>query len=176
MRFNRKFRLVRAIAVTMLMVAAMPASRAATALMSTDWAGQACEAWNGEPALTDQLLQSGWVANNKGRGYKIIQLYRSDCAQSPRVQLRISAENAQARCTYGGAVDQEPDMAVDYIMYATTERWEEMGRGEYGPMRGMLFGRLKFEGPKWEAMKNMGPFGSFLLLVGKVPSDAASCP
>ncbi len=39
----------------------------------------------------------------------------------------------------------------------------------------MLF-RLKFKGPKWEAMKNMGPFENFLLLTGKVPSDASSCP
>jgi len=27
-----------------------------------------------------------------------------------------------------------------------------------------------------EAMGNMGPFGSFLLLVGKVPGDVAGCP
>jgi putative sterol carrier protein len=51
-----------------------------------------------------------------------------------------------------------------------------MGRGEYGPMRAMFFNRLQFEGPRFEAMGNMGPFESFLLLVGKVPGDAASCP
>jgi putative sterol carrier protein len=51
-----------------------------------------------------------------------------------------------------------------------------MGKGEYGPMRAMMFGRLEFEGPKGEAMSNMGPFENFLLLVGKVPSEAGSCP
>ena len=40
----------------------------------------------------------------------------------------------------------------------------------------MLFGRLNFAGPKMEAMGNMGPFKSFLLLVGKVPGDWATCP
>ena len=30
-----------------------------------------------------------------------------------------------------------------------------------------MFGRLKFDGPKWEAMNNMGPFESFLKLVGR---------
>jgi putative sterol carrier protein len=50
-----------------------------------------------------------------------------------------------------------------------------MGRGEYGPMRAMMMGRLQFSGPMMEAMGNMGPFESFPLLVGKVPS-AAACP
>jgi hypothetical protein len=39
-----------------------------------------------------------------------------------------------------------------------------------------LLGRLHFSGPKLEAMGNMGPFSSFLRLVGKVPSDASRCP
>jgi len=54
-------------------------------------------------------------------------------------------------------------------------RWQEMGRGEYGPMRAMVFGRLH-EGPMLEAMGNMGPFESFLLLVGKVPGSTRACP
>ena len=36
--------------------------------------------------------------------------------------------------------------------------------------------RLSFDGPMGEAMGNMGPFESFLLLVGKVPGDTAACP
>jgi putative sterol carrier protein len=60
-------------------------------------------------------------------------------------------------------------------MHATTERWNEMGAGEYGPMKAMMFGRLKFTGPKVEAMGVMGPFGAFLRLPGKIPGDQA-CP
>ncbi len=149
---------------------------AASPLMSQAWAAQACNAWNAEPLLTDGLTESEWIQNDADRGYKIIQLYRSDCHQSPRVQIRISRVNDMAKCVYGGGVDKQLDLEVDYIMYADTARWTEMGRGEYGPMRGMLFGRLKFEGPKWEAMKNMGPFRKFLLLTGKVPSNVDSCP
>jgi putative sterol carrier protein len=43
-------------------------------------------------------------------------------------------------------------------------------------MWAMVLGRLSFDGPMMEAMGNMGPFGSFLLLVGKVPGDVAACP
>ena len=46
-----------------------------------------------------------------------------------------------------------------------------MGKGEYGPMKAMMLGRLGFDGPMLEAMGNMGPFANFLLLVGKVPSE-----
>lgn len=61
-------------------------------------------------------------------------------------------------------------------MYAETRRWVEMGKGEYRPMRAMLFNRLLFEGPRGEAMSNMGPFEIFLLLVGKVAGDTATFP
>ncbi len=164
--------------ISLVLVAATGVSkaRAASPLMSQDWAAQACEAWNEDPRLTDGLIESQWIDNDAGRGFKTIELYRSDCSESPRVQIRISNLNDKARCVYGGGVDKPLDLDVDYIMYADTNRWLEMGRGEYGPMRGMLFGRLKFEGPKWEAMKNMGPFRSFLLLVGKVPSEVDNCP
>jgi len=42
-------------------------------------------------------------------------------------------------------------------MHAETARWQEMGRGEYGPMRAMMFNRLE-------------------LLVGKVPGGTGTCP
>jgi len=61
-------------------------------------------------------------------------------------------------------------------MWAETPKWREMGAGSLGPMRAMMFGSLNFEGPKMEAMGNMGPFSNFLLLVGKVESDVGSCP
>ncbi len=144
-------------------------------LMSYDWAQQFCQEWNQDKVLTEELQESGWTKNDKGRGYKILQLYRSDCSQDPWVELKIQSVGNKATCTYGGAVTQKPDLSVDYIMNAETRRWQEMGKGEYGPMWGMITGRLKFEGPKWEAMRNMDPFKSFLLLVGKVPSNMSKC-
>ena len=83
--------------------------------MSAESAQAACLAWNGDSVLTDKLVESGWVKNDKDRG-------------------------------------------------------------EDGPMKAMMFGRLEFAGPKMEAMGNMGPFENFLLLVGKVPGSTQACP
>ncbi len=104
-------------------------------------------------------------------------MYRTDCPDSPRVELRFNKKDGKAMCGYGGAVETKNlDLSADYIMSAATPRWLEMGKGEYGPFKAMMFGRLKFEGPKMEAMGNMGPFGAFLRIVGKVPSDSSKCP
>ncbi len=163
-------------ALWILLFPAVAAAQGAPLLMSAPWATLACDAWNAQPDLTDKLAESGWAANNAGRGFKVIQVYRSDCAGSPRVELRIAAESGKARCKYGGKAETvKLDGSADYLMYAETVRWQEMGRGDYGPMRAMLFGRLQFEGPKMEAMSNMVPFEAFLRLVGTVPS-AAACP
>lgn len=107
----------------------------------------------------------------------MIHLYRTECGEATKVELRIALEDGKAQCRYGGKVETTRlDGGVDYVMHAATARWGEMGRGEYGPMRAMMFGRLEFIGPKLEAMGVMGPFESFLLLVGKVPGDTAACP
>lgn len=152
-------------------------AQAEPVLMSPDWAEQACNAWNDDPVLTDNLFESGWIKNNLDRGYKVMILYRTDCPRSKRAELKISETEGKAECVYGGKViDKTVDRRVDYIMHAKTQRWIEMGAGKYGPMKAMMFRRLKFKGPKGEAMGNMGPFKNFLLLVGVVPSDTSSCP
>lgn len=144
-------------------------------LMSGVWAQRACEAWNRSEDLTAGLAK--WVQNHKGRGYKIIQLYRNDCEESAWVEFKLEPADDCARCVFGGELQtEELDPGADYVMNASTERWQEMGEGRYGPMRGMLTGRLSFKGPRWEAMRNMGPFASFLLLVGEVPGEADACP
>lgn len=145
--------------------------------MSADWAGRACDAWNADPVLTNELVKSGWIENDGGRGFKVMQIYRSDCPDSPRVEMRVALKDGKAMCVYGGKVEtQKLDSGKDYIMHAETVRWGEMGRNEYGPMKAMMFGRLKFDGPMMEAMGNMGPFKNFLLLTGKVTATTASCP
>ncbi|MHB1214614.1 MAG: SCP2 sterol-binding domain-containing protein [Thiobacillus sp.] len=151
------------------------ASHAATPMMSAEWTAQACDAWNKDPMLADGLAGK-WIGNNNGRGYKIIHLYRTDCGEPTMTELKILDKDGKAMCVYGGAVQTtKMDYAVDYTMHATTERWNEMGAGEYGPMKAMMFGRLKFTGPKVEAMTVMGPFETFLRLPGKIPGDKA-CP
>lgn len=158
------------------MMLAVPAA-SAPVLMDADWAKDACAAWNQDPVLTDKLVESGWMKNDEGRGFKVMQVYRSDCGDKPTAELRVSLKDGKAMCVYGGRTDTPKlEMGADYVMKAETSRWIEMGKGEYGPMRAMMLRRLGFEGPMMEAMGNMEPFANFLLLVGKVPSDVGSCP
>ena len=158
-----------------LLLAASTASATDTVLMSRDWALGMCDAWNEDPGLTEGLAK--WMENDKGRGYKILRVYRMDCPDSPQIQLRIADRDGTVSCVESGLkTDEELASSADYVMFAQTERWLEMGAGKYGPMGGMMTGRLKFQGPKWEAMKSMGPFKSFLLLVGKVPGSVDTCP
>ncbi len=147
----------------------------AAPLMSAEWTAQACDAWNKDAILTNGLAEK-WIKNDAGRGYKIIHLYRTDCGEATMTEMKIVPKDGKAMCAYGGSV-QNPklDLAVDYVMHAKTEKWNEMGAGEYGPMKAMMFGRLKFGGPKVEAMSVMGPFEAFLRLPGKIPGDQA-CP
>ncbi|MEW5788636.1 MAG: SCP2 sterol-binding domain-containing protein [Pseudomonadota bacterium] len=147
----------------------------AAPLMSSDWANQACQYWNTNPALTTELAER-WAKNDGGRGYKVIHMYRTDCGENTKVEMTISTKGGKTTCTYAGPIKNATlNYDMDYLMHAETKRWKEMGAGEYGPMRAMMFGRLKFDGPKGEAMKVMGPFEQFLLIPGKVPGEDA-CP
>jgi putative sterol carrier protein len=147
--------------------------------MDASWASATCNAWNANPTLTNELGGKAWAANDAGRGYKIIQLYRTKCGEGSKVELEISDQDGKARCVRGGAVKHAAlDAKVDYVMHATDEDWACMGQGKFGcgAMGAMVSGKLKFKGPKGEAMGVMGPFDSFLVLTGKVPGDTSSCP
>jgi putative sterol carrier protein len=160
------------------LMAASAVAYAAPVFMSNEWAEQACSAWNQDEELT-KGLGGKWIENDAGRGYKVIQIYRSDCEGQKKVELTIVGIDDVAKCSYGGAVQHEElDKSVDYLMYATDEDWVCMGEGKWGcgPMGAMATGKLKFEGPKMEAMGVMGPFEGFLLLTGKVETDRNSCP
>lgn len=145
--------------------------------MSAPWAEALCKAWNEDAVLTDKLAASGWIKNDANRGFKVMHVYRSDCPSSERVELRIALKDGKAQCIAGGPVQLTTlDRGADYLMWADTSRWREMGAGDYGPMKAMMFGRLNFAGPKMEAMGNMEPFENFLRLTGKVPGDWSACP
>lgn len=147
------------------------------AMMSVDYIKQFCDAWNADELMTKGLADSEWIDNDGDKGFKIIQLYRRDCPDSPHVEMQFERQDNKAICVYAGKVENpDLDRSADYEMFADTRRWIEIGNGDYGPLKAMMFGRLKFKGPKIEAMGNMGPFKNFLLLFGHFPSDPTVCP
>ena len=164
--------------LVVLASAASTVSQAAT-FMDADWASQFCKAWNANATLTKGLSGDAWAKNDAGRGYKIIHLYREKCGPKSAVELELSEKDGKAVCNYGGAVKHAKlSEDVDYVMYASDEDWTCMGEGKFGcgAMGAMMTGKLKFQGPKGEAMGVMGPFDSFLTMTGKVPGDKSACP
>lgn len=168
-------------------IALISSSTMATEFMDAAWAKQACDAWNKTPALTGGLAQMPgdafgdgykWAANDAGRGYKLIQIYRdgNGCGAKNAIQLNIVNEGDKAMCVYGGKPDgKKMNYSVDYVMHATDKNWACMGTGSCGVMGSMMTGKLKFKGPKMEAMKVMAPFSAFLKLTGKVPGAKSAC-
>ena len=167
---------------------AMSAPVLAGTYMDAAWAKQACNAWNASSVLTSQLRDMeaegdgggySWVKNNAGRGYKLVQMYRSSCGAASKIQLVIQDKGGKAMCTSAGKPDgKKMNFAVDYLMHASDKNWDCMGKGSWGcgAMGAMMSGKLKFQGPKVEAMKVMGPFEAFLKVAGKTAGDKASCP
>lgn len=162
-------------------------STMAADFMDAAWAKQACAAWNQSSTLTTQLAQMPgdmfgdgykWIDNDAGRGYKMIQIHRDDngCSAKNSVQLTIANKGGKAMCIYGGKPDgKKMNYSVDYVMHATDKNWVCMGSGSCGVMGSMMTGKLKFKGPKMEAMKVMDPFSAFLKLTGKVPGVKTAC-
>jgi hypothetical protein len=102
-------------ATTLAAIAFAAPTLAAPVMMSVDWAREACEAWNKDPVLTDKLVESGWVKNDKGRGFKVMQVYRSNCGDKPTAELRVSLKDGKAMCVYGGAPETAKlDSGADY--------------------------------------------------------------
>jgi putative sterol carrier protein len=165
--------------VTALLAMTVSAGAHADVFMDAAWAAKACEQWNQTEELTTGLGGDNWIDNDAGRGYKIIHVYRDKCGETSKVEFEISGQEGKAVCTYGGEVKHaELDYDVDYLMHADDEDWTCMGEGKWGcgAMGAMMTGKLKFEGPKGEAMGVIGPFDSFLVMTGQVPGDKEACP
>ncbi|WP_031406047.1 SCP2 sterol-binding domain-containing protein [Thiomonas sp. FB-Cd] len=154
---------------------AWAAQAADPVLMSPQWTANFCQAWNQTPQLTEGLAGE-WLHDDKGRGYKVVEMYRTDCGKGSMVELKIVPKDGKAFCAYGGAPSTAANFGVDFLMHASTKNWESMGKGDPGPVWAMMSGKLEFQGPKMVAMRAIKPFESFLLLVGKAPYQANTCP
>ncbi|MEN8214091.1 MAG: sterol-binding protein [Pseudomonadota bacterium] len=160
-----------------LAITSLPAVASAD-FMDAAWAKKACDMWNGNGTLTGKLAGDEWAANNGGRGYKVIQVYRTECGAGSKVQLNIEDKGGKAMCTYGGKPDGKAlNDDFDYVMHASDKNWTCIGKGEFGcgPKMAMGTFKLKFSGPKMEAMSVIGPFEQFLLLTGKVGGAKNPC-
>ena len=170
--------MLKKLSLVALMTVGASVTITATEFMDASWAKSTCDAWNKNATLTNKLRK--WSSNDKKRGYKIIQIYRTECGKSSKIQLNISNKNGKAICTYGGKPDgKKVNTDVDYVMHASDKDWTCIGKGSFGcgAMGAMASGKLKFSGPKMEAMSVMGPFEAFLKLTGKVASTKSkNCP
>ena len=145
--------------------------------MDAEWAASACEAWNDNSVLTDELAKK-WIKNDGDRGYKLVRMYRTECGEGTQVQLTLSEMDGKAQCVYGGEPDdKEFNKKMDYLMHAKDKHWTCIGAKKFGcgAMGAMMSGKLKFKGPKGEAMSVMGPFGQFLQLTGTLGGEKVPC-
>lgn len=79
--------------------------------------------------------------------------------------MRITEKDGRALCTYGGAGETKLDASVDYTMSARDRPLGRIGRGAYGPLRAVMFGRLEFQGSIWRSDGQMDSFQQLLPLV-----------
>jgi len=147
-------------------------SLAAPVFMGEEYAKALCEEWNKTPRLVEELGKNEFWASVPERK---MFLYREDCNDTKRIQLTIKNENGKAVCVYGGLAKDKKG-PNDFLMYAETKRWLEMARKEYGPMKAMMLGRLKYEAPKGVTKMNIGYFETFLDILDNPPHDASKCP
>jgi len=117
---------------------------------------------SGTPA---KLVASGWASNNGGKGYKILHIVATDTKKSVELQIDGTGKSIKAMDNTNPKMNYD----YDYKMSSDMKGWAEMGTGENGPMYHMtpVIGALSFDGPMVEAMKNMGPFADFLVIIGK---------
>ncbi|RMD47223.1 MAG: SCP-2 sterol transfer family protein [Aquificota bacterium] len=147
------------------------ASVAIPKFMDEEYAKQFCDLWNKTPTLTDGL--SNWSKKVNKNGYRIIRFYRQDCGGPEKaIELHIAPKDGKAICIYGGKATNEK---ADFLMFATDKNWESLAKGEFGFMGMGIMTKMTFKGSKIEAMRNMGPFKTFLLNLDKVP-HTMDCP
>ena len=108
----------------------------AAPLMSTDWAVQACNYWNTNPALTTELAER-WAKNDGGRGHKIIHMYRTDCGENTKVEMTISTKGGKTTC-----VESQANPTYPYTNHQFVE-------GGSAAQAGLTDGQIPTTTAKW---------------------------
>ena len=76
--------LKKTILVTAVIVG-LTSSAISTEFMDKTWAKNMCDAWNKSDTLSTGLAK--WSTNNKDRGYKLIQIYRTQCKTESKITI-----------------------------------------------------------------------------------------
>lgn len=127
-------------------------------------AGDITKAFNAS-STPAALVETGWALNDGGKGYKILQIVVDDTDRVAELHIN---KKGFVIASFDYEKTSSLNSSYDYLMSSDADGWAEMGTGDNGPMYHMMpwVGQLSFEGPKGEAMGNMGPFTSFLILIG----------
>jgi len=164
------------------------AEKSGPVFMSAEFAQLLVEAWNSSPLPvklgTKEAGGSDWINTpNKYTGEKrnrqVIIMSRRDCPSMAKVQLTIENRDGKAVCTYGGAITEKYEKA-EWAFAPTTVQWYKFASGVWGYMQmpGIMSG---FRGPMFVARANIGNFGEFWKVVGRVAKKVnadytTSCP
>ena len=109
----------------------------AAPLMSAEWAQKACEYWNTNKALTDDMAEK-WAKNDGGRGYKVIHMYRTlemlflakpdDLSKTTGIPFRLCKGICDKIQRYKTESHSRPvDTALDSLFKALHKSANELG-------------------------------------------------
>ncbi len=128
---------------------------AKTGFLSPTFAKELCKQWN-KSSLPGKLGSSGngWVTTG-GKSTQVLIIFARNCSK-PKIQLTITDQDGEAKCTYGGAKKN----SADWQFGPTTKQWKRWGTGRWSKMN-MPALMQTFKGNIAVAKKNLKNFGIF---------------
>ena len=113
-----------------------------------------------------ELVSSGWVENDGGKNFKIVQIFVNHSFQS--IELHIDKSGKIITWIDSArSADSSLNPDVDYQFFADIEDWRMISKGENDFMYHLTVGGLAFKGPMMEAMSKMQAIDQLLLIIAK---------
>ena len=113
-----------------------------------------------------ELISSGWVENDGGKGFKIVQIFVNHSFQSIELYIDKSGKIV-TWIDSARTADSSMNADVDYQFFADIEDWHMISKGENDFMYHLTVGGLSFKGPMMEAMSKMQAIDQLLLIIAK---------
>ena len=147
---------------TTILVALLASAFALPSFADTNTLAEVFNKSNGPSELTN----SGWVNNDGGKGFKIIQIFVNQSFQS--IELHIDKSGKIITWIDSArSADSSMNADVDYQFFADIEDWLIISKGENDFMYHLTVGGLTFKGPMMEAMSKMQAIDQLLLIIAK---------